>query len=260
MSLPPNFSAVEHLQDGIRKTVNKEVIEWFRDVKDDNLETPRGTLKRMCTHMEDDTADVTQMKIIFFYMVCGAMPGMKGWLAPERAVMSVEGQPQVILNFVETEQSVKARKVKKRHTMRCSFRLMTEQFESTSDKAKIERLEMLIKQQFPLSYKHQCGQTNFTYIDKPKGFQLRIAAFTESDAKTLAKKLIQCSIDGGVTFEEQHWSKASTKGKATGATKRVLGKPIKLNEKRPSAIVTLRQADLFIPGWGSQTLVYRLLN
>jgi hypothetical protein len=94
-------------------------------------------------------------------------------------------------------------------------------------------------------------------MDKAKGFQLRIAAFSEATAKELARKLIDCTIDPGAVFTEDKWSRASTRGHVSTQQKIVLGKPVKIAAKRPSAIMSLRQVDLFIPGWGSRTLIYR---
>jgi hypothetical protein len=260
MPLPNNFSPTEQLQDVILKTVNAEVREWFHDVTaDDDLVTPRGTLKIACMHREEDTISATASRLMLFYMVCGSMPGLKGWLAPDHHVLSVAGHPQVILNFVETGKSVKARRMPERHSMRASFRILSERFESAGDEAKIDQLERKIKQQFPTTYRHQTGQTNYAYMDKGKGFQLRIAAFSESDARELARKLISCSIDSGVEFKESNWSRASTKGAVDGQRQTVLGKSVRMAAKRPSAVVALRQADLFIPGWGSRTLLYRNL-
>jgi hypothetical protein len=260
MALPNNFSPTEQLQDVILKTVNAEVREWFRDVTaEDDLASSRGALKIACMHREEDTIAATASRLMLFYMVCGSMPGLKGWLAPDHHVLSVEGHPQVILNFVETGHSAKARKISKRHTMRCSFRILSERFESAGDESKIDQLERKIKQQFPLNYRHQTGQTNFAYMDKAKGYQLRIAAFSEPDARELARKMIDCTIDPGVAFNEANWSRSSTKGRATPDRQRVLGQSVRKVEKRPSAVVALRQADLFIPGWGSRTLVYRNL-
>ncbi len=258
MPLPSNFSPTEQLQDVILKSVNKEVREWFSDVtNEEDLASSRGALMRACLHQELDTIAATSARLMLFYMVCGSMPGLKGWLAPDHQVLSVEGHPQVIFSFLETGRSVKARKMSERHTMRASFRILSDQFESAGDEAKIDRLALKIKQQFPPSYRHQCGQTNYAYMDKPKGFQLRIAAFSESDARELARKLIACTIDPGVSFSEDKWSRASTKNHVAIQRKTVLGKSTRIAARRPSAIVALRQADLFIPGWGSRTLIYR---
>ena len=260
MSLPSNFSPTEQLQDVIMKSVNKEVRDWFSDVtNEEDLASPRGALMRACLHQELDTIAATSSRLMLFYMVCGSMPGLKGWLAPEQQVLSVEGHPQVILNFVETGRSAKARKATERHRLRASFRILSEKFESAGDEAKIDQLALKVKQQFPPSYRHQTGQTNYAYMDKIKGFQLRIAAFSESDARELTRKLIACTIDAGVSFSESNWSKASTKGLAAVQRQTVLGKSMRKMVKRPSAVVALRQADLFIPGWGSRTLIYRNL-
>jgi hypothetical protein len=254
------FSPPEFLQDITRKTINKEVAEWFRDVTNLNdIETPRGALKTACTHIENDSIDMTILRTILFYSVVGAEEP-RNWLAPEREIITMEGNPQVLLQFVETAQSMKARKAKKRHTVRCSFRLLKEDFSSSADETKIDRLEANIKRNFPNSFKHQVAQTTYAYVDKPNGYQLRVAAFQETEARALIKKLLDCSLDQSISFDESKFSRASTKRRSTPPTKRVLGETKRLGNRRPTAIVTLRQADLFIPGYGSRTLVYRQLR
>ncbi|GAP99125.1 hypothetical protein [Leptolyngbya sp. NIES-2104] len=252
------FSPPEFIQDTIRKTINKEVMEWFKDVTDDDdISTPRGALKRACTHVENDNNDMTMLRMLLFYMVCGAMDEPRGWLAPEREIITMEGNPQVILLFAETKQSMKARKAKKRHTMRCSFRLLKEDFATSADEAKIDRLAMSIKRNFPQTFKHQVAQTTYAYVDKANGYQLRIAAFQENDARDLVRKLLDCSLDQSISFDESKFSRASTKRRSTPPTKRILGETKRLGDRRPTAIMTLQQADLFIAGYGSRTLLLR---
>lgn len=251
---PPEF-----LQDVMRKTVNKEVLEWFKDVKDDDITTPRGALRRACMHMENDSIDMTVLRSILFYVVCGVSEP-RAWLAPEREIITMEGHPQVILLFAETKQSMKARKAKKRHTARYSFRLLKEDFSSSADEVKIDRLTTNIKRNFPSSFKHQVAQTTYAYVDKASGYQLRVAAFQENDARILVKKLLACSLDQAIDFDESKFSRASTKRRSTPPTKRILGETKRLGDRRPTAILTLRQADLFIPGDGSRTLALRELR
>lgn len=249
---PPEF-----IQDTIRKTLNKEVLEWFKDVtNDDDLTSPRAALKRACIHAENDSNDMSLLRMMLFGFVCGGLNQPKMWLAPEREIIQMEGHPQVILEFVESLASMRKRKAKKRHTIRASFRLLKEDFANSADETKINQLATNIKREFPKTFKHQTGQTNFAYVDKAKGFQLRIAAFKEADAREMVRKLLDCSLEN-VTFEEDNFSKASTKRAAQPRTKRVLGENLKVSEKRPSAIVYLKQADLFIPGYGSRLLVAR---
>lgn len=260
MPLPSNFSPTEHLQDLLTRTVNQEVKEWFRDVTEDDLSTPRASLKVGCTHVEADTMAMTIGRLMLFYNVVGAFPHQKGFMAPDREVFLLAGNPQVILLFVETSQSYKARKAPRRAEMRCSFRLPSEQFDSASDEAKIQAIERKLRLEFPPQYSHKTGQTNYTYVDRQNGYQLRVPGYSESEAKILIRKLLDCSIKSGITYDETKFTRASTKSPAKIPSKRVLGKTLKKEEQRPTASVKLRQADLFIPGWGSRTLIYRSLS
>jgi hypothetical protein len=260
MPLPTNFSPTEHLQDLIKRTVNQEVKEWFHDVTEDDLNTPRASLKVGCTHVEADTMDMTIGRLLFFYNVVGAFPHSKGFIMPDRQVFQMEGNPQVIVVFAETTQSWKARKADRRETMRCSFRLMKEDFASASDEAKIQSLERKLRNAFTPQFTHQTGQTSYTYVDKPNGYQLRVPAYSESEAKTMMRKLIDCNLQAELTYQENRFSTASKKDPGKDPIKKVLGKPLKRRERRPTAKLKLRQADLFIPGWGSRTLIYRNLE
>lgn len=259
MPLPNNFSPTEHLQDLIKRTVNQEVKEWFRDVTEDDLSTPRGSLRVGCTHVEADTMNMTIGRLMLFYNVVGASPhSSKAFIMPDRQVFQLEGNPQVILLFSETAQSWKSRKAERRETMRCSFRVMNEDFSNATDKTKIDSLERKIRLAFPPNFRHQVGQTSYVYVDKSRGFQLRVYAYSESDSKTMIRKLLNCALIE-TPFEETRFSRASTKNAGKKPKKRVLGKDLKQREVRPTAVMALRQADLFIPGWGSQTLIYRNL-
>jgi hypothetical protein len=248
MPLPNNFSPTEHLQ---------EVKEWFRDVTEDDLNTPRSSLRIGCTHTEPDTMPMTIGRLLLFYQVVGAFPHSRGYIMPDRQIFQMEGNPQVVLAFAETTQSWKARKASHRETMRCSFRLMKEDFATASDEARIHTLEQKVRLAFPPSFTHQTGQTNYTYVDKPHGYQLRIAAYSESEAKDMMRKLIDCNLQTELTYQEPKFSRASTKNPGKDPAKKVLGKTLKRHERRPTAKLKLRQADLFIPGWGSRTLIYR---
>jgi hypothetical protein len=260
MPLPSNFSPTEHLQDLIKRTVNKEVKEWFYDVTEDDLSTNRASLRVGCLHEEADTMNMTIGRLMLFYNIVGAFPHQRGFMAPDREVFRLSGNPQVILLFVETAQSFNARKAPRRAEMRCSFRIMSEQFDSASDEAKIEAIERKLRQEFPPQYSHKTGQTSYTYVDRQEGYQLRVPGYSESEVKILIRKLLDCNIKSGITYDEARFTRASTKNPVKIPAKRVLGKTLKKEEPRPTASVKLRQADLFIPGWGSKTLIYRNLS
>jgi hypothetical protein len=216
MPLPNNFSPTEHLQDLIKRTVNQEVREWFRDVQEDDLSTPRSSLKVGCTHSEQDTMEMTIGRLMLFYSVVGAFPHANGFIMPDRQIFQLEGNPQIVLLFVETAQSWKTRKATRRETMRCSFRILTEDFANAGDRAKIDALERKIRLAFPPAYRYQTGQTSYTYVDKPRGYQLRVPAYQESAAKGLIQKLLNCALTE-TPYSDAKFSRASTKnpGKLT---------------------------------------------
>jgi hypothetical protein len=102
MPLPQNYSATEHLQDLLKRTVNQEVREWFRDVTSDDLSTPRSSLRQGCTHVEDDTMEMTIGRLLLFYQVCGAFPHREASTIPEWwAVRPGANRPQFVILFAE---------------------------------------------------------------------------------------------------------------------------------------------------------------
>ncbi|MDZ8054872.1 MAG: hypothetical protein RMX68_009055 [Aulosira sp. ZfuVER01] len=71
MALPEGFSPFEHLQDMIRLNHNKLVREYFSDVGGEDweadLSSSRPQLRVAATMVDDDTAEMTLMRLYFFY-------------------------------------------------------------------------------------------------------------------------------------------------------------------------------------------------
>jgi hypothetical protein len=68
MALPDSFSEWEHLQSMLITYHNKGVRAEFADIEaDDSLEIPRGSLKRACLLKDDDTVDMTLLRLHLFF-------------------------------------------------------------------------------------------------------------------------------------------------------------------------------------------------
>ena len=65
MPLPDNFSPWEHLQNVLRQVHNRIVKEEFSDITDDDdIVTPRGSLKKACLLDDNDSAEMTVFKVL----------------------------------------------------------------------------------------------------------------------------------------------------------------------------------------------------
>src|ERR687885_596971 len=70
MPLPEGFSEWEHLQSVIRQVHNKDVQQWFKNQPDDDISTPRASLKHACLLKDDDTVDMTILRMWLFEFQC----------------------------------------------------------------------------------------------------------------------------------------------------------------------------------------------
>ncbi|MBN3959253.1 hypothetical protein [Nostoc sp. NMS8] len=71
MPLPDNFSEFEHLQDLVRLEHNKAVKAYFKNQEDDDISTPKASLKHACLIKDEDTAAMTQMRLWLFEITIG---------------------------------------------------------------------------------------------------------------------------------------------------------------------------------------------
>jgi hypothetical protein len=179
----------------------------------------------------------------------------RGYLSPPNQLESVAGNPIIIFDFIETLQSQTQRKARNRKPMRASFRILDEKFEASTDKAKIEALATRIKSQFPKGFRHTFGPDSWTYQAPTQGYALKIRAISESEARSLAQKLLRCHPTPPA-FDAAIWQRGKSKP-AVKKTKRVLGETVVVQHASPYCEMSLRQVDLFIPGWGSQVLLFR---
>jgi hypothetical protein len=231
MSLPPDFSYTENFQDGIKKVLNHDVNEWFRDVKDGNATTERAQLKRLCLHLEGDSIGETQTKITFFQYLRGttierllltnAIPDQKYKIETQQQIPA-SNHPQIFLYFSQPGESV-AKGVLP-ITAECSFRIMDKvkivenQGDEIIRQSHLEVLARKIANNFRDFYFTK-GDLLFLYNCPEKGFfGTQCYAMDEHNALSVFRNL--CQVQGIVLDEKRIKKSGYTKRKSVSKSTR----------------------------------------
>jgi hypothetical protein len=197
MALPNNFSPAEHLQDLIRRTVNPEVREWFNDVGttadwDPDITTPRGSLRVGCTHQENDTADMTVLRLLLFYLVTGQAAELQApiyGIPVDTYQQSVKFLPQVRLYFCEDPDDVERGYAPVEAEL--SFRIISETSQSmTESEARV--MANKIKSLFctGTGFRLHKGRTKCVYREPARGYQFSVNAFSLTEGKRLIEQVL----------------------------------------------------------------------
>ncbi|BAZ36966.1 hypothetical protein NIES4101_28870 [Calothrix sp. NIES-4101] len=255
MTLPPNFSHWEHLQDMLRREHNKAVARYFKDVGgidwEPTVNTPRAALRLACTLDDKDTVDMTILRMYLFYEILGyskkrlgVFYGMPSLEFQEK----FEGRPQVFLYFTQDKESIPDRL--NPVTAEISFRLMNETSQTMTE-AKALTLANASKREFIENGKgiyFAKGKDIVSYIDKQNGYQLKIFSLNEKEGEKIIKNVLAVR---GHPFDASKMSVSIPKRTSVSVakgTKLVYGKQRKNRRWRPSARVRFRQAYMYIHG------------
>lgn len=262
MPIPPEFSHVEHLQSVIRKWINKEVREYFADVGDnldDDISTPRSSLKFACTHQDGDSLMMTELRWNLFERIRRSAYDVPFYGTP---VTSFQEQrrftPQIKLFFMEDSEDVEPGYA--RVTGEISFRLMG-YTSDTLTPAIAQQFATRVKSTFGLAgkgYIWQKGRTMASYTDWKKGYQLQLLVRSETDARALIENVLDIQQD------TPKWSKMNISENQEPASayppipdrEYIFGETRQLPRKRPVAKVRFQYALLHIHGVASPTVLY----
>lgn len=252
MPLPEEFSPAEHLQDLLKRAVNHEVADWFRDLGETwepDVSTARSSLRVGCTHVEDDSMDMTIQRLLLFYMVC-----KKGSdLHPSLYSLPVETyqasrlfKPQIVLQFYEDLINVDPEYSPVEG--RISFRL--DEPANLLTQNDLERYAQRIVLNFPEAYEWKKGKTMCSYTDKEKGYQLQILARNETEGREVIGKVLSIKSDTvDLSKLNVNENQNPTEAYPTIPDRElILGKSRRMPRKRPIADVKLRIAICHIHG------------
>jgi hypothetical protein len=261
MPLPDNFSPVEHFQDTIKRTYNREVREWFSDLDPDELgiETPRASLRTACTHQDPDSLDVTVGRMLLFDMVVARkMTGMG--VDTEKSPpysLNRRGKPYIKLYFAEDYDEVELGY--RRVLGQIGFRLMGQTVEGLTNAEAIQYGQR-IKTAFGSAggFVWQKGKILASYSDWEKGYQLQLLVRTEAEAKRVVEQVLDIQ-QHTPDWEYLAYKVADSPSQAYPTippTQVILGKSRRLARRRPTANVRFRTALLFVPGLAAPIALY----
>jgi hypothetical protein len=250
MPLPENFSEFEHLQDMLRRDHNKVVKKYFKNQGDDDLSTPKSSLKHACVIKDDDTATMTMMRLWLFEITIGHAQALQRpvYGIPVQELQSnAKFKPQVKLYFLEPYDENVHKDGTPQAEGEITFRLMNETSETIS-RAEAQSLAKAIKNEIatpPLVWEK--GWFKTTYLDLEHGYDLRLLVKSKVEGERVVKKILGIRNH---PFNRDYFQfvEHSRSYPVNPGTHRVYGKTVKKPIKRRRADVKFRYAQLLI--WG----------
>lgn len=207
MPLPQNFSDSEHLQDLVKKYINREVKDFFQDVGgedwDPDISTTRGSLRYGCTHKDNDSISLTLLRWMLFNHIRSLKFQQPFYGIPIAGFHEARRfKPQVSLYFQEDEGDIEPGYGAV--TGQITFRLM-DYTESSINPTIAQSLANRINVEFATGggYVWKKGKVMATYTDRERGYKLQLLTRTESDAVQLITKVLDCNND------TPDWSRAN---------------------------------------------------
>ena len=187
-----------NLRDFLRKSYNREVNEWFRDVADEfpSNSTARQNSKRACLILPTESQNSALLKTLTFRFVvqrAHLRPHVYGTpIGSDQAIR--KHKPQITLFFKEDLEDVAEGYSPIEGQI--SYRLMNETSETIS-KVELTAIANRIKAQFDLSggYLWKKGKDLASYVDKAKGYQFQLLVRSKTEAKDLITSVLATNND-----------------------------------------------------------------
>lgn len=251
MVLPNNFSSWEHLQTVLMQVQNRIVREEFNDLGgddwDEDISTPRGSLRTACTLRDTDSAIETKLKLDLFYFCLGKAKSLQ---APIYGIPVTTFQtyrrhkPQVHLMFKEVTSIENADPV----LSQISFRIMDENFTVTD----ATTLANKIKAEFMSAggYLWQKGKLMCAYSDHELGYQLQLLCRDEAEGKRVVTSVLSLlnHVPQWKYFSKNRNEAEAERYPENPPNKVILGKSYKQPKERTIHNSRFRYAELTIHG------------
>jgi hypothetical protein len=197
--LTPEFNEVEHLQSSIRKWLNREIKDYFRDLNIDDDWSPdltqgRHSLAAACLHKDADSLQTTSLRAWFFEQVRSQAYRVPYYGIPVSSFQeSRKFQPQVKLYFREDLEDVDPDFGPVEGEI--SFRIMGD---PNITKAQAQAMANRVKLAFGnggSGYIWRKGKDMATYTDWAKGYQLQLLTRSRTEAREVISKVLECQND-----------------------------------------------------------------
>jgi hypothetical protein len=250
MPLPNNFSEWEHLQNQILRIHNKQVRDYFSDITvDDDLSTPRSSLRHACLMKDEDTATMSQLRLWLFEVTAGHaasfQPPIYG-IPTDTYQQHVTFKPQIVLHFYEDADEVEAGFQPIRSEI--SFRLVNETSETvsvTQARALATKINTLFGS--ASGYRWHKGRIRCLYKEPDKGYNFILHSYSESEGKRVIEQILD------IQSHTPNWdyltlAQLANTPPTIPPSKQIYGKTRKIPRKRPVGYVRFRRAELHL--WG----------
>jgi hypothetical protein len=259
----PDIST-EHLQDVMRRWLNREVSEYFRDIGvDDNwdpdLTAPRQSLAAACRHQDDDPLLLTFLRAWFFEYVKSQPYRVPYHGVPVGSFQeSRRFQPQISLYFREDLEDVEPgyRPVEGE----ISFRLMGYTSETITPTI-ATTLGTRIKSALGAGgtgYIWRKGKDMATYNEWGKGYAFQLLTRSKAEAQALIENVLDIQQDTP-RWKCLNYSENSAPTEAFPTipeTDYIFGESRRTARKRPIADVRFQYALLHVHGVASPVVLY----
>lgn len=264
MPLPDNFSPWEHLQSTLIFTYNREVFQEFRDInsgaEEDDINTPRASLRTACMIRDDDSAVMCAIRMMLFYFSLRKAQDLQ---TPIYGIPTPSFQearkfkPQVQLSFQEDHRDIEPGYTPV--TGEISFRLMSESSQTlTESEARViaNKVKTLFGGQSAFVWRK--GKVMCSYTDRAKGYQLQLLCRDKSEGKRVIEQVLD------IQNHSPDWKflNVSENENAVGRyptippRETVLGRSRRMPRSRPIADVRFQYAVMHVHGISNPVVLY----
>lgn len=253
MTLPEPFSDIEHLQLVIRRELNREIREHFRDLHDSSggwvpeVNTTRGQMLKALLHEDSDPIHVTATRMLLYYFTYGKVQETPIFFdETKRPTDDFTYKPEIKLFFYQSRRSIP--KGQPPAMGEISYRLMGETSESLTEsevRIRAERIKTLFTE--PNLFTWHKGKELYTYRDKRNGYIFKLLVTGEIEAKRLIEQVLDIEQKTPDWDRLVHHNEQRTYTNVV-QTKRVYGKSRRVPRRRPTEDVKFRYATIKIDG------------
>lgn len=248
----------ELLQSTIRKYLNREVREWFKDVDFDALDisTARGALVQSCRHEDADSFLMTIGRALLFESLVrqrfeSALLSTSDDTGETRLKNTVRrsSKPQLKLYFMEDLSDVE--QGYKPVDGRISIRLMDHDPSSLTP-AIAQTFANRVKSLFGVGsgFVWKKGREMCSYSDWAKGYQLQLLCRSESEGRRIVEQVLDIQQDSPKweMFEHKQNAEPATAFPTIPGRERIYGEVRREPRLRPVADVRFKYSTLHIEG------------
>ncbi len=250
----------EQLQSVIRRYLNEEVKEWFRDIDFDDIDsrTPRGALLKACRHEDADSfLQTIGRSILFDSLIRQRFAGFFGnasgggdvGTTTLRTGVLRKTKPQIVLYFLEDLADVAPEYSPV--DGRISFRLMDHTSDSITP-LQVNTYRQKVESRFSDNggFVWKKGKIMCSYSDWAKGYQLQLLCKTVTEGRRVVEQVLDIQNDtpDWSLFNAEENEEPTAAYPTIPERVRIYGATRRLPRRRPIADVRFQFSRLTISG------------